>query len=186
MRITPRLLHVASLLVAAGAYGVACGGTTTSDSDSGGDGGNPSDSGIPKDGAADEPVIGCGGCGCNNPSDAGFAELTSDQACALLESQSYLASDVSSALCRTYCPNASGCQLDTSYANEVMALNPDGGPPQPDDGGLRTLVCPTDAGSVGVSCFDNCVGRLTAGFSAPSIARSSLGAKLVRMASSRR
>ena len=116
MRITPRLLHVASLLIAAGAYGLACGGSTT-DSNSGGDAGSP------KDGASDDAPVGCGGCGCNTPADSGFVDLTSDQACALLESQNFLAVDVTSTLCRTYCPNASGCQIDTSYLSAVENLN---------------------------------------------------------------
>lgn len=186
MRITPRLLHVASLLVAAGAVaGVACGGSTTASDDTAAntDGGVVGDGSIPKDAAGDEPVVGCGGCNCNTPADAGYAVLTGDQACELLESQSFLDSFVSSELCRnTYCPTASGCQVDHAYESAVAALNPDGGAPGPDDGGLRTLACPADAGPIGISCVEICVGRLTEGFAAPEIGRASFGAQLARMA----
>lgn len=167
MRIAPRLIHVASLLLATGYGVVACGGTTTDDTENGpGDSGSPSDAST--DGKGDEPITACGGCGCGG-ADTGApqtVDLTADQACALLAANYAIDDFALGPECQKYCTAGLECQIPYGYVASVQGLNPDAGAP-PDDGGARDLTCPTDAGTVTITCFTNCTGRLTEGFAAP-------------------
>ncbi len=147
MRMTPRLLHVASLLLATG-YGVACGGSTSQDSDAG----------------TDASTVGCGcSCGSNKTVD-----VTAAQACTLVEEAPALGSlESTGAACQAFCPSPYVCSLPSGFVADVESLNPDPGP-KPDDGGLASLQCPSDAGTVTISCVENCVGgRLTQGYDSP-------------------
>ena len=167
MRITPRLVHVASLLLATGYGIVACGGTTADDDATGG---GPGDSGAASDastdGKGDEPVVGCGGCNCGGGDAGGPVDITADQACALLATQ-YNISDIAyGPECQKYCQSPMECQIPDDYVASVEGLNPDAGVP-PDDGGARALTCPTDAGKITITCFEMCTGRLTQGFAPP-------------------
>jgi hypothetical protein len=132
MRITPKLLHVASLLMATG-YCMACGGKIANDG------------------------TGCG----TGPS----VDVTAAQACTLIEAAPSTWSQSSSGACDEICgsPLPYSCALPAQFVESVQALNADAGRP-PDGAGLP-LQCPSDAGTVTISCMVICVGgRLTQGY----------------------
>ncbi len=168
MQITPRLLQIASVLIAA-SYGAAC--SSSSDSASSFDGGGGPDAG-------NDAQPGCGGCGCTGADTGAPLSLTAAQACDLLASndtQTGAPGDVYGATCQTYCPTSPFCAVAADFAAQFAALNSDGGTTS--DGGIgdggsldggSSFQCPTQTAPVIVTCGQyGCLGRLTEGFVAP-------------------
>ena len=119
MRITPRLVQIASLLVAAG-YGVACGSSSDSSSFPSG-GGN--DGGTD---AGNDAQVACGGCGCGDE-DSGppNVNITAAQACALLASDTERADSgiLNAAACSTYCgASTASCEVPSSFVADYTTL----------------------------------------------------------------
>lgn len=179
MRITPRLLHVASILVATG-YAVACG--SSDDASSSSDGGNDA-------GVTDAISVPNCSCGCDAAPPAS-ATLTAPQACELLADEfgpgGYIALGPE---CRSYCPAGYiACEFPTAYADEFADLNTETGVQLPitatdaGDGGLP-YVCPSDAGAIVITCYSSfCEGRLTDGYVAPDRKTKTLGDRFAAMA----
>ncbi|MGH7285663.1 MAG: ferritin-like domain-containing protein [Polyangiaceae bacterium] len=143
MRITPRLIQIASLIVAAG-FGIGC--TSTN-------GG---------------PVNAWGGCG--DSDGPAPSNVTADEACTVLGSNAGNIGAISETAygpaCQAYCRSPYACELPNEFVASVKGLNPDAG--RSDDGGAIALACPTDAGSVTITCIEECSGRLTQGYTAPT------------------
>lgn len=185
MRITPRLVQIASLLVAAG-YGVACG--TSSDNNSSFPSGGGTDAGS-------DAVVACGGCGCTTDPDAGApANLTADQACDLLANSNPSGSAfIFGAACQPYCPSQDSCTVAADFAAQFVALNSDAGvvadasisdsgDADGGDGGSSAFQCPAQAAPVVLTCNPPlCLGRLTEGFVTPPCA-SNMGDRFAAMA----
>jgi len=185
MRITPRLLHVASLLVAAG-YGVACGTSSNGSS-------------FPPGGGSDagNDAQACGGCGCTVADTGAPVSLTAEQACDLIASntQPTNSNGVYGSTCETYCPAAPFCEVPPDFAARFAALNGDGGTVDDAgdaDGGTldasatadagASFVCPSQSSPVMITCGQYaCLGRLTEGFTTPSCA-STMGDRFAAMA----
>ncbi|MEO8876438.1 MAG: hypothetical protein ABI461_12685 [Polyangiaceae bacterium] len=181
MRITPRLVQIASLLVAAG-YGVACSSSSDTSSFPNGEVDAGSDA---------QPA--CGGCGCTTSDTGAPVSLTAAQACDLLASntQPTATPAVYGPACQAYCPSAPFCEVSPDFATQFAALNADGGTiadaggeldgSATSDGGA-SLQCPSQAAPVIVTCGQyGCLGRLTEGFVTPSAAHS-IGDRFAAMA----
>src|ERR1019366_4443069 len=126
LRIPPRLVQIASILVATG-YGIACGGTTTED---GSDASTPDGDGG-RDAGSDGPTTACGGCGCGEAGPPTYVNVTADQACDLLANNGN-SPDPGVAFgpaCAAYCPVGEVCGLPYQYANAFAGLNIDAGTP---------------------------------------------------------
>jgi hypothetical protein len=71
--------------------------------------------------------------------------------------------------CQQVCPaNEQQCELPNSYLAQALQLNPDAGASPTDDAGLLALECPTSPAQVTITCYGQaCTGRLTEGYRAP-------------------
>jgi hypothetical protein len=181
MRITPRLIQIASLMIAAG-YGVACGSSSNGSSFPGGDGGTGDGGGGDAGGDAQ---VACGGCGCNDE-DAGPASvtITAAQACDLLASYPGDSGIVNGTACQTYCgASTASCDVAATFVADYAALNSDAGALDGSvvgDGG--NAQCPTETDGVVLSCTRfGCLGRLTEGFTTPK-STTRLGDRFAAMA----
>jgi hypothetical protein len=184
MRITPRLVQIASLLVAGG-YGVACG--TSSDGTSSFPSGGGNDAGS-------DALVACGGCNCTTQDAGPPVSATADQVCALLASSTVTDSTfIYGPACSAFCPSQDSCEVPSDFAAQFAALNADAGAVADagnsdagdldgGDGGSATYKCPTPSAPLTVTCDPPaCLGRLTEGFVTPNYA-SNLGDRFAAMA----
>jgi hypothetical protein len=185
MRITPRLIQIASLLAAAG-YGVAC-GTSSDGSSSFPSGGGGNDAGS-------DALVACGGCNCTTQDAGPPVSATADQVCALLASSTTTDSTfIYGPACSAFCPSQDSCEVPSDFAAQFAALNADdagvadaglsdGGAIDGGDGGSATYRCPTPSAPLTITCDPPaCLGRLTEGFITPTYA-SNLGDRFAAMA----
>jgi hypothetical protein len=195
MTLTRKLARVAALVAASG-----CGGATATSagpadgapdalpgpgdaaSDSSIDTGmvEPGDTGIgsPQDAAPDTSCFGP----CCNPNVPPPKQVSAAEACQMMEEVPYISQFLYGPTCGMVCGSAYQCMLPNDYVAQVQALNPDGGVLSSDGSTGQTLVCPTTASMVVVSCVQNCTGRLTQGYSAPERRALHDGERLAAMA----